>query len=154
MAYPFVPRGLLHTLEGVWCHLFTYLLLGTRFFNTFFVGEREPVVCCTSATVVRESCCPATCQAERQNLYALHPRVVRTIYVFLRLGRFLFEPRMSRSTCWRTNEPTQKLNVIRGSYDLELKPASLTWRGGTVRCGPPRDRRLSAQPSCEAKPAS
>ncbi|CAM9896471.1 unnamed protein product, partial [Ectocarpus fasciculatus] len=39
MASPFVPRGLLHTLEGVWCHLFTYLLLGTRFFNTFFVGE-------------------------------------------------------------------------------------------------------------------
>lgn len=39
MATPFVPRGLLHTLEGVWCHLFTYLLLGTRFFNTFFVGE-------------------------------------------------------------------------------------------------------------------
>ncbi|CAM9809847.1 unnamed protein product, partial [Ectocarpus sp. 12 AP-2014] len=39
MATPFVPRGLLHTLEGVWCHLFTYLLLGTRFFNTYFVGE-------------------------------------------------------------------------------------------------------------------
>ncbi|CAN0515544.1 unnamed protein product, partial [Ectocarpus sp. 12 AP-2014] len=39
MATPFVPRGLLHTLEGVWCHLFTYLLLGTSFFNTYFVGD-------------------------------------------------------------------------------------------------------------------
>ncbi|CAM9673939.1 unnamed protein product, partial [Ectocarpus sp. 13 AM-2016] len=39
MGTPFMPRGLLHTLEGVWCHLFTYLLLGTRFFNAYFVGD-------------------------------------------------------------------------------------------------------------------
>ncbi|CAM9923702.1 unnamed protein product [Pylaiella littoralis] len=39
MARPFLTRGVLHTLETLWCHLFTYLLLGTRFFNTFFVGD-------------------------------------------------------------------------------------------------------------------
>lgn len=41
LATPFLPRGLLNTLEALWCHVFTYLLLGTRFFNTFFVGTSK-----------------------------------------------------------------------------------------------------------------
>lgn len=68
-----LPRGMLHALETFWCHLFTYLLLGTRFFNTFFVGEYKKNVPFSShfrrelhfpqgrgvnaREMVRESCC-------------------------------------------------------------------------------------------------
>ena len=35
----FLPQGTLHSMETLWCHMFTHLLLGTRFYNAFFVGE-------------------------------------------------------------------------------------------------------------------
>lgn len=57
MARPFLTRGVLHTLETLWCHLFTYLLLGTRFFNTFFVGEiRLTRVCRVGFDVLAGAC--------------------------------------------------------------------------------------------------